>query len=252
MYQLEAVRQRIVEAYEGHQYHLVYHALNHFCTVTLSSFYLDVLKDRLYTSPRGSHARRSAQTVLWTLASDLSRLMAPVLCFTSEEVWQELEALSGRPRWGTATVHAQVFPEPLALPADPALLARWERLMRLREDVMKALEEARAAKKIGSSLEARVDLWLAKDETREFLRSFGDDLRFIFITSQVSLDPQEKEPADLLTSSRFEDLAVHVRPAAGTKCQRCWSYTEDVGSDPAVPGACARCALAVHEILAKR
>jgi len=252
VYQLEAVRQRIVEAYEGHQYHLVYHALNHFCTVTLSSFYLDVLKDRLYTSPRGSHARRSAQTVLWTLASDLSRLMAPVLCFTSEEVWQELEALSGRPRWGTATVHAQVFPEPLALPADPALLARWERLMRLREDVMKALEEARAAKKIGSSLEARVDLWLAKDETREFLRSFGDDLRFIFITSQVSLDPQEKEPADLLTSSRFEDLAVHVRPAAGTKCQRCWSYTEDVGSDPAVPGACARCALAVHEILAKR
>jgi isoleucyl-tRNA synthetase len=250
VHQLEAMRKRIVEAYEGHQYHLVYHALNHFCTVTLSSFYLDVLKDRLYTSPRGSVARRSAQTVLWKLASDLSRLMAPVLCFTSEEVWQELEALSGRPRWGDATVHAQVFPEPLALPADPALLARWEKLAAVREDVMKALEEARAAKKIGSSLEARVDLWV-DDETRAFLRSFGEELRFIFITSQVDLAPAEREPADLLASRSIEGMTVNVRVALGTKCLRCWSYTEDVGSDPSIPGACARCAAAVHDILAK-
>ena len=248
VHQLEAVRKRIVEAYEGHQYHLVYHALNHFCTVTLSSFYLDVLKDRLYTSPRGSKARRSAQTVLWKLASDLSRLMAPVLCFTAEEVWQELEVLSGRPRFGTSTVHAEVFPEPLALPADPSLLARWDRLLAIREDVMKALEAARAGKKIGSSLEARVDLWIPEDDTRAFLRSFGEELRFIFITSQVDLEPEEREPLDLLTSWTEGGLTVGVRPAAGTKCQRCWNYTTDVGNDPAVPGACGRCAAAVKAI----
>ena len=236
--QLEALRQRIVAAYEAHQYHLVYHALNGFMTVTLSSFYLDVLKDRLYTSPRRSTARRSAQTVLWTIASDVSRLMAPVLCFTAEEVWQELEALSGRPRWDAATVHAQEFPSPLAIAADPALDARFERLIALRETVLKALEHARAEKRIGGALEAKVVL-RAPDETLAFLASFGADLRFLFITSGVELEGTAPE------------TQVEVRPADGVKCQRCWNFTTDVGGDPAWPGACARCAASVREILAE-
>ncbi len=236
--QLESLRARIVAGYEGHQYHLVYHALNAFVTVTLSSFYLDVLKDRLYTSPRASLARRSAQTVLWRMAVDISRLAAPILCFTAEEIWQELEALQGRERWADASVHAQVFPEPSAVPADPRLQERWDRMASLREIVMKALEEARVAKTIGSSLEAQVAI-SGPDETLSFLRSFGDDLRFLFLTSGVTFGAS----ADAVT--------VTVLPAEGTKCQRCWNYTNDVGSDAAWPGACARCARAVHLILAE-
>ncbi len=238
LHQLESLRARVVYAYEGHQYHLVYHALNAFMTVTLSSFYLDVLKDRLYTSPRASIARRSAQTVLWRMASEVARLAAPILCFTAEEIWQELEALTGRPRWEASSVHAQVFPEPSSLPADPDLLSRWDRLGSIREVVMKTLEEARVAKKIGASLEAQVAI-SGPGETLAFLRSFGDDLRFLFLTSGVTF------------GAETESLAVMVLPASGSKCQRCWNYTEDVGLDPEWPGACGRCSRAVRQILAE-
>jgi isoleucyl-tRNA synthetase len=235
---LESLRARIVAGYEGHQYHLVYHALNSFVTLTLSSFYLDVLKDRLYTSPRASLARRSAQTVLWRMASEIARLAAPILCFTAEEIWQELEALQGRPRWESSSVHTQVFPEPSALPPDPALAERWGKLAGIREIVMKALEEARVAKTIGSPLAAQVAV-SGPEETLLFLRSFGDDLRFLFLTSAVTFGAAA--PA----------VTVTVLPAHGTKCQRCWNYTEDVGSDSEWPGACARCTRAVRLILAE-
>jgi isoleucyl-tRNA synthetase len=236
--QLESLRSRVVSGYEGHQYHLVYHALNSFVTVTLSSFYLDVLKDRLYTSPRASLERRSAQTVLWRMASEIARLAAPILCFTAEEIWQELEALHGRPRWGTSSVHAQVFPEPSARPFDPVLQERWDKLASIREIVMKALEEARAAKTIGGSLEAQVEV-SGPEATLAFLRTFGDDLRFLFLTSGVTFGATKAE------------ITVAVLPAEGTKCQRCWSYTKDVGHDAEWLGACARCAKAVRLILAE-
>jgi isoleucyl-tRNA synthetase len=238
LHQLESLRAVVVAAYESHQYHLVYHALNSFVTVTLSSFYLDVLKDRLYTSPRASIERRSAQTVLFTMASALARLAAPILCFTAEEIWQEIEALQGRPRWGSRSVHAEVFPEPFALPADPALLARWDKLASIREVVMKALEEARVGKMIGSSLAAQVAI-SGPAETLAFLRSFGDELRFLFLTSGVTF------------GAEAADITVTVSAASGEKCQRCWNFTDDVGSDPEWPGACARCARAVRLILAE-
>jgi isoleucyl-tRNA synthetase len=238
LHQLESLRSVVVNAYEAHRYHVVYHALNAFVTVTLSSFYLDVLKDRLYTSPRTSPERRSAQTVLWRMASELSRLAAPILCFTAEEIWQELEALQGRPRWGTSSVHAQVFPEPSTLPADPALLSRWDRLASIRELVMKALEGSKVEKKIGGSLEAQVAI-SGPEETLAFLRSFGDDLRFLFLTSGVTF------------GATADTVSVTVGAANGVKCQRCWNYTEDVGSDPEWPGACARCSRAVRLILAE-
>jgi isoleucyl-tRNA synthetase len=238
LHQLEALRARIVSAYEANQYHLVYHAVNGFTTVTLSSFYLDILKDRLYTTPKTWVGRRSAQTVLWKIATDVARLMAPILCFTAEEIWQELEAIQGRPRWDKATVHAQIFPDPANLPAEPELLARWERVAAVREEVLKVLEQARADKRIGSSLEAKVAI-AGPADVLDLLRSFGADLRFLFITSGVEL------------RGVSEALAVEVLAASGTKCQRCWNYTEDVGSDPEWPGACARCAAAVHAILAE-
>ncbi len=243
---LERARRRILEAYERHAYHVVYHTLHQFCAVSLSAFYLDVLKDRLYTAPARSRRRRSAQTVLYRLATDLCRLMAPLLCFTAEEVWQELEALHGRPAWGEATVHAERFPDRV-VEDDPHLLARWERLLRLREVVAKALEQARSARRIGGSLEAQLTIE-ADPATRAFLASFGPELRFVFLTSAVTFGdagPEAYRPPEL------EGFAVAVAPAAGSKCARCWHYTRDVGQDPAFPEICARCAEAVREMLAE-
>ncbi len=245
LHQLEALRQRLLAAYGSHQYHQVYHGLHYFCAVTLSSFYLDVLKDRLYTAPRRSTARRSAQTALYRLAMDLDRLLAPLLCFTAEEVWQELESLHGRERWGDSTVHAQRFPEPLSLPEEADLLERWDRLLRFRVEIQKALEAERAAKKIGSSLEAKVRIE-ASPEAVEFLSSFGDGLRYLLITSGVEFGAV----ADGALRADLEGgLGIEVARADGEKCSRCWNFTADVGSDTEVPGVCGRCATAVHEIL---
>jgi isoleucyl-tRNA synthetase len=249
LHQLEALRKRIVSAYGGHQYHVVYHSLHQFCAVTLSSFYLDILKDRLYTAPRRSLRRRSGQTVLNRLAMDLTRLMAPILCFTADEVWQELLALRGEEKWKTSTVHAQLFPEPLEVEEAPELIERWDRLTSIREEVAKALEAARASKRIGSSLEAKVVIE-APDEVETFLRSFGDDLHFLFITSEVEFGPARSsspEDSTILVSDRVPGLGVAVLRARGTKCQRCWNYTDDVGEDGTWPGICGRCAAALKE-----
>ncbi len=246
LHRLEALRGRLLDGYASHQYHSVYHGLHNFCAVTLSSFYLDVLKDRLYTAPRRSRARRSAQTVLLRLATDLDRLMAPLLCFTADEIWQELEALEGRERWGTSTVHAQCFPEPLDLPRDEGLEARWDRMLEIRLEVSKALEAARAAKRIGSSLEAKVRIE-APEETTAFLRSFGEGLRFLFITSGVEFGPVGD---GAFRPDAALGLGVEVLRADGEKCERCWNFTTDVGTDTAWPGVCGRCVAVVREIVA--
>ena len=245
MHQLEAIRRRVTGAYENHHYHLVYHSLVNFCAVTLSSFYLDIIKDRLYTAPARSRGRRSAQTVLYRLAMDLSRLAAPVLSFTAEEIWQELEVLHGRERMGDSSVHAQYFPTPLDVPDDEALLGRWERLIELRDEISKALELARAEKRIGTSLEAKLRID-APEETRAFLESFGAELRFLLIASGVELGATADAA---FRSEKIPGFSVEILPADGTKCERCWNYTTDVGGDADYPGTCARCARAVREIL---
>ncbi len=247
--QLEQVRRRLLAAYEAHQYHVVYHALHAFCGSTLSAVYLDVLKDRLYTFPADSPGRRSAQTVLYRLAVDLCRLMAPVLCFTAEEIWQELETLAGREAWADATVHAARFPEPLDAPEDRELLDAWNRLMEVRGEVAPALEAARRDRLIGTSLEAVVRLE-APPELAGFLRGFGDDLRFVLIVSGVEFAPVG--PA-AIRSERFPGLAVEIVRAPGRKCERCWSITEDVVADESdrFHGLCARCVGHVRAILSR-
>jgi isoleucyl-tRNA synthetase len=245
---LEQLRERCVAAYDAHQYHVVYHGVHQFCSVTLSAFYLDVLKDRLYTMPPRHAARRSAQTVLHRLCSALARLVAPILCFTADEVWQELETLEGRTAWDGSSVHAQLFPEPLEVPCDGALLERWERLMRYREEVNKALEAARRDGRIHASLEAQLAIQADDAADLAFLRSFGDELRFLFLASGVVFDPVG---AAAFRSELVPGLAVEVRAAPGAKCERCWSYALDVGGDADWPGICARCARAVREILSQ-
>jgi len=219
--------------YDELAFHKVYHALYDFATVDLSAFYLDVLKDRLYTAAAKSRARRSAQTALHRLAGALVRLVAPVMTFTAEEVWGFL----GQP----GSVHLALFPEPAeltaGLPGEQRKRAEnWDRLMIVREDVLKSLEAARQEKFIGAPLEARVRL-TANGSLYPLLRQYAGELPALFIVSQVVLDEQAGE------------VSVQVERAEGVKCERCWKYTTDVGSTPRFPTICAACAAAVSEMV---
>jgi isoleucyl-tRNA synthetase len=235
----EALRARLVEAYRRYEFHGVYHGLHHFCVVSLSSFYLDVLKDRLYTAPATSHERRSAQTALYIMADGLCRLMAPLACFTAEEIWRAL------PGERVTSVHESLFPDALELPGDPESDARFDTLLELREEVSKALEDARRGDVIRGSLDAALKV-VVPDSLRPVFDHFGDDLRFLFIVSEV----HEEEPAEgALASERFPGLRIGVVRAEGPKCPRCWNRDRGVGSDAAYPQVCPRCANVLRAIL---
>ena len=211
--------------YDEFAFNKVYRAVYDFATVDLSSIYFDVLKDRLYTSATKSHARRSAQTALYRLAYALVRLFAPVLSFTMEEIWGHLN-LPG-------SVHTAYFPEPAELSdgihaEQRARLDNWTRLIEVRETVLKSLEAARQDKVIGAPLEASVRL-----RADPLLDQYARDLPGMFIVSKVELNGVDD---------------IEVTRATGTKCERCWKYTDDVGSSPDLPTVCAACAEAVHEM----
>jgi isoleucyl-tRNA synthetase len=245
--QLNSLIDQVRSAYDDYAFHLATQAIHRFSTVTLSSLYLDVLKDRLYTSPPAAPPRRSAQTALRIVLDALARLMAPVLCFTAEEVWQ---ALHGRRDTDPieSTVHAQEFPSPLALPADADLAARWERLLAVREEALKALELERASGTIGNSLEAHVRLE-APDDLKSLLERYAGFMRFLLIVSAVELGPVGEATYE---SARVAGLKVRVTRARGSKCERCWNVTTDVGSDADLPALCVRCVAAVRAIAAGR
>jgi isoleucyl-tRNA synthetase len=216
--------------YASYEFHVVAQKLQTFCSEDLGGFYLDILKDRLYTAPATSPARRSAQSALYHITQSLTRLLAPILSFTAQEV---CEVLNG----AEACVFEETWYEfPLPRDAD-ALRERWKKLRVLRSDVQKRLEALRVEGKIGSSLAGEVELY-ANGENREFLRSFADDLRFVFITSQARL--VEHEPGDAMpTALAGVTLKVHASPHA--KCERCWHYRADVGANPGHPQLCGRC-----------
>jgi isoleucyl-tRNA synthetase len=216
--------------YGAYEFHLVAQRLQTFCSEDLGGFYLDILKDRLYTAPTTSRARRSAQNALYHITHSLTRLLAPILSFTAQEVWEVLDR-------GEATVFEQTWYDH-AQPADAdALRERWQRLRTLRSDVLKQLEALRVEGKIGSSLAGEVALH-ADGEAAEFLKSFDDDLRFVFITSQARvLDGGAHDASDTVLPG--VKLAVAASPHA--KCERCWHYRADVGADPEHPEICARC-----------
>ena len=245
--QLESTRERAVGAYEAYQFHVASQTIHRFCTVVLSSLYLDILKDRLYTAPPASRERRSAQTAIRIILDGVARLVAPILCFTAEEVWQ---ALRGRRDAEPldASVHTETFPAPLRLGDDADLVRRWDALFDVREEVLKALEVVRNAGGIGNSLEAEVTLE-APAALRGLLEGQAGELASIFIVSRVVLGPVE---APVHESARHPGLRIGVRPAPGRKCERCWNVTEDVGTDPEWPTLCARCLKAVRVILADR
>jgi isoleucyl-tRNA synthetase len=223
--------------YDEFAFHKVHHALTAFATVDLSAVYFDILKDRLYTTAPASPARRSAQTVLYRLAHALSRLAAPILTFTCEEVWGLLPKLPGDP----PSVHVALFPVPQELTAglDESQLGRlqnWDRLMNVRPAVLKALEQARQERFIGNPLEAKVVLSVNGDVGR-LLSDYRRDLPMLFIVSQVDL-----------REGPNQEVEVKVERAQGAKCERCWKYTTDVGANGRWPTICGPCAAAVEEI----
>jgi isoleucyl-tRNA synthetase len=216
--------------YGAYEFHLVAQRLQSFCSEDLGGFYLDILKDRLYTAPAASRSRRSAQNALYHITQCLTRLMAPILSFTAHEVWEVLEGPQ-------ASVFEQTWYEhPLPADAD-ALRSRWQRLRTLRSDVLKQLEALRVSGRIGSSLAGEVALH-ASGEAADFLRSFDDDLRFVFITSQARVMPHET--ADALDTT-VPGIRLSVAASPHAKCERCWHYRADVGADPEHPELCGRC-----------
>jgi isoleucyl-tRNA synthetase len=247
LHQINLLIERTRSAYEAYEFHKVYHSLNQFCAVTASAFYLDVLKDRLYTSSPSSTARRSAQTVLHRMLDVLCRLMAPVLSFTAEEMWQHLQG-HGEGESLTDSVHLKEFPIPLTLPSEPELLDRWELLAGVREEVLKSLEVARGERAIGNSLEAAVTLE-ASGDLRALLERYLQELPALFIVSRVDLGDAG---AGAREAGQVPGLRLAVRRAPGQKCERCWNYTEDRGRDPEFPGICGRCARAIREIQSQR
>ncbi|MEW6732563.1 MAG: isoleucine--tRNA ligase [Acidobacteriota bacterium] len=217
---------KVIEAYKKYEFHLAYRELLGFCSLELSTLYFDILKDRLYTYPPKSKARRSAQTAIYKIINTLALLSSPILVFTADEIWEQIPSgTESRP----VSVHLAEFPAYDAALTDGALLARWERLFEVRGLVKKALEEAGFGG--GSSLKAKVIL-KARGEDAEFLRRYEEQLHFIFITSQ----------AEVVTDETVTQLQIEVVPGEGQKCERCWHYTNDIGANLRYPTICARCA----------
>jgi isoleucyl-tRNA synthetase len=245
LYRAASLARQCRAGYQELAFHRVYQALYSFATTELSSVYFDVLKDRLYTFPRRSRARRSAQTALYRIHYALVRLAAPLLAFTAEEVWAATHLPAGAP----ASVHIAELPEPGELTAgldgDGAELSQsWERLLEVRNEVLKTLEEARAARLIGAPLEAKVILEAAGDRL-ELLRRYAAQLPALFIVSEVDLQPTPEPGAE-------QALKVTVERTTATKCERCWKFTRDIGADPAWPTVCVPCAEAVREWIAEQ
>ena len=214
------------DAYEHYDFSRAYHALYNFCVIDMSNFYMDVIKDRLYCAD--DHARRCAQTALYRILVDFTKLLAPILCFTSQEIWSYIPKLDGMKDY----VVFEQMPEAKAA-ADEAFEAKWDRIMAIRDDVKKVLEQARADKVIGSALEAGLTLYCSK-EVYDFLNAIPmDELADLFIVSHVDLVEGEGGVKGLV-----EGLGVSAAHAAGNKCLRCWKYETTVGED----GLCPRCA----------
>jgi len=243
LHRFQDLVRRARRGYESYEFHVVYHALHNHCTVDLSAFYLDVLKDRLYTLPPAAPARRSAQTALFSIARDMAGLMAPLLPFTAEEIWEHLPAWEGK----AASVHLTAMPEPCAACQDEELGRRWGLLLDVRGEVTKALEAARIQKRIGHPMDERLVLGAA-DPVHAALAAYRNILRDVFIVSEVQLTAGPvADPT--LTSEAVDGLTVRVERAGGTKCARCWIYESSVGQAPGHPTVCGECADQLREIL---
>ncbi len=235
---LNDLTKHVTDAYEHYEFASIYHAVNNFCTLDLSSFYLDFAKDVLYIEAEDQFERRAMQTVLYECLVSLAKLMSPILSHTADEVWEYIPGVEGE--------SAQLTDMPLykELPNSKELKEKWESFLHLRDDVLKALEEARNEKVIGKSLTAKVTLFV-NESTKNLLSSIKEDLKQLFIVSSFELGgTTEQAPENAL---RFGDNAIVVEKASGETCDRCWIVTPEVGHDEQHPTLCKRCAAVVKD-----
>ena len=227
--------------YDGYEFHTVTHAVNNFCTNELSKLYVDITKDRLYTDGKTSAERRCAQTAMYRVVSALTRLIAPILAFTGEEIWHHMPHLTSE---RGESVFLNAMPEVSAECEFPELMAHWDELFALRDGVMKALELARAEKMIGKALDARVTVYTTDRERYDLLNSFADKLNLIFVTSQATV-LQGEAPEGAYTDAET-GVSVLVSPAEGRKCDRCWTFVTD-GTEVGDGYLCPRCCRVIGE-----
>lgn len=223
------------EGYRTFEFHNAYHAVHNFCVVDMSNFYLDVLKDRLYVEKAGSATRRAAQTVMFRVLDGMTRLISPILAFTSDEIWHGMPHLSSE---NQECVLFNDMPEPTGVHADADFVEKWDRIHQIRDDVKKALEVARKNKVIGASLDAQVELHCA-GALYDFAKSVEKELPAVLIVSQAVVT---RGGSGAFQGEELPELSVDVAHAEGEKCARCWCYSDTVGSDSDHPDICSRCA----------
>ena len=233
LHKLQEVNERILKGYDSFEFHIIYHTLHNFCVTDLSSFYLDIIKDRLYVSAPGSLARRSAQTAMQEILEVIVRLMAPVLSFTADEIWQYMTKSDS-----FSSVHTDLFIPVKEEYKDNILAERWERILKLRKEVTKALELARANKKIGHSLDASITLELPED-LEKLLMPYMEVLQSIFIVSSVKIAALGED--ECYSSEEINGLKIKVESSTDEKCERCWVHSPTVGKHSDHPGICERC-----------
>ncbi len=234
--------ENVLKGYQQFEFRQVVHEIDYFCSTVMSATYLDILKDRLYTFPTNSPLRRGSQTVLLDIVTSLAKIIAPILSFTSEEIWQTLATNKQEPS-GISSVHLAEFPEAGNFTPDSQLDEKWKVLMSLRTLVLGELETKRREKVIGSSLEAKVSISVANKELYDLIQSYASELPTLFITSQAEVVLEEggkNAERDSGAEYRFT-----VTKAGGAKCERCWNIRQDVGKNTAYPGLCSRCVEAV-------
>jgi isoleucyl-tRNA synthetase len=236
LHQLELLKEKVLKAYDACEFHVLYHAVNSFCTVEMSAFYLDILKDRVYTSRADSLERRSAQTAMYLILEAIVKLTAPVLSFTSDEVWKYM------PKQKEESVHLAEFPPLKPECLNDELVERWEMIIKVRADVSKALEQARVQKVIGHSLDAAVAI-AAPPELSEFLKGYASELKSIFIVSKVEL--VENVIGESYEAEGIPGMRIWITAAPGVKCERCWCYDEEIGGDTEHPTICPKCLKAI-------
>ena len=231
----QQVLDKVTQAYEAYQFHQAFQHIYQFCVLDLSAFYLDALKDRLYTEPPRSPTRGCAQTALYAILTGLARVVAPILPMTAEEVWQVMRSLT---LVEEPSVHVALWPARMVDRVDHELERRWETFLSIRDRVMKALEEQRTAKVIGSPLDARVTLAVADPELAGLLQQHRETLAEAFVVSDLCVMKTDG-------AAGRQEVGVAVERAPGAKCQRCWKHLPTVGRDTAHPQLCARCAAVV-------
>lgn len=235
LHRLQDIIKRVKRAYENYQFHVVYYTLHNYCTVDLSALYLDVLKDRLYTSKAKSPERRSAQTAMYIILDTMVKLLAPILTFTAEEIWENLPNFDGKEE----SIHMTLFPEVNPAYTNKELGRKWQTLVNIKSEVSKAIELARQQKIIGHSLDCSVTIY-GPDSLRALLMEYLDDLRALLIVSDIAVVPDDTIENPYV-SPEIDGLKIGVTKAPGEKCERCWHYSTTVGNSPEHATICERC-----------